>query len=194
MIYHFSRRLAFKAAAGAALAPVLGGLVRPAAAQEYMADGYSVMAADERFTTWVRLIDAGGLQSYARAPTPYTVFAVTETGFAKFPNIVQNLLGYQNQSGSHNDANAFPDTSKIVKLVRSHVLKGKHGANEMMGKTTTVTTVAGTPLTVNASGQPVTITWNSVDTGQGLKAVVPDVPLVAINAVIYPIDDIGVMS
>lgn len=191
MLYHFSRRLVFKTAASAALLPLVGGLARPAAAQSYMADGYSVMAADERFTDWVRLIDAGGLQNYARAPTPYTVFAVTDAGWAKFPNILQDLLGYQNQTGSHNDANVFPDTSKIVKLLRSHVIAGKHGANEMMGKTTTLTTVAGTPLTVNATSQPVTISWKSVDTGQNVTATVPDVPLVAINAVIYPIDEVG---
>ena len=191
-MYHFSRRLAFKAAAGAALAPALGGLTRPAAAQQFMGDAYSVMAADERFTTWVRLIDAGGLQSAARSPSPYTVFAITETGFAKFPQVVQDLLGYQQQAGSHNDANVFPDTSKIVRLIRSHVTRGKHYANEVMGKTLTVTTVAGTPLKIDGTKQPVTITWMSQATNGSLTAVVPDVPLVAINAVIYPIDDVGV--
>ena len=181
----------FKTVASAALLPLAGGLTRPAAAQTYVGDAYSVMAADERFTTWVRLIDAGGLQSYARAATPYTVLAVTETGWSKFPNIVQDLLGYQSQSGSHNSQDAFPDTSKIVKLVRSHVVRGKHYSGEVMGKKLTVTTVAGTPLVIDGSKQPVTVMWNSVDTGQSITATVPDVPLVAINAVIYPIDDVG---
>ena len=191
-MYHFSRRLVFKAAAGAALAPVLGGLARPAAAQSYMGDAYSVMAADERFTTWVRLIDAGGLQQSARAPNPYTVFAITETGFAKFPQVVQDLLGYQQTSGTHNSADAFPDTSKIVRLVRSHVTRGKHLYSEVQGKKFSAKSVAGTPIIVDGTKQPVTITWQSQATNSGLTAVVPDVPLVAINAVIYPIDDVGV--
>lgn len=190
-MYHFSRRLVFKAAAGAALMPALGGLTRPAAAQQYMGDAYSVMAADERFTTWVRLIDAGGLQAFARAPNSYTVLAVTDTGFAKSPQVVQDLLGYQNETGSHNDANVFPDTSKIVRLVRSHVTRGKHYASEVMGKKITVTTVAGTPLIIDGTKMPVTAAWQSQVTHGSLTAVVPDVPLVAINAVIYPIDDIG---
>ena len=191
-MYHFSRRLVFKAAAGVALAPVLGGLTRPAAAQTFMGDAYSVMAADERFTTWVRLIDAGGLQSSARSPNPYTVLAITETGFAKFPQVVQDLLGYQQQAGSHNDSNVFPDTSKIVRLVRSHVIRGKHLLAEMQAKNVSFTTVAGTPLTIEGEKMPLTATWHSQATQSGLTAVIPDVPLVAINAVIYPIDDVGV--
>ena len=191
MTYHFSRRLVFKAAASAALVPALGGLARPAAAQTFMGDGYSVMAADERFTTWVRLVDAGGLQSAARAPTPYTVLAVTDTAFAKFPQVVQNLLGYQTQAGSHNDANVFPDTSQIVRLLRSHVIAGKHLLAEMEGKNVTFTTVAGTPLTIEGSKMPLTATWHSQSTQSNLVALIPAEPLVAINAVIYPIDSIG---
>ena len=187
----FSRRTMFKATAGAALVPVLGRLVRPAVAQSFMADGYSVLAADERFTTWVQLIDAGGLQSYARAPTPYTVLAVTDTGFSKYSGIVKDLLGYQYQSGSHNDADAFPDTSKIVKFVRSHIIKGKHFPNEVMGKKVTVTSVAGTPIMIDGTTTPITVTWKSVDTGKSLTAQITQAPLVAINAVIYPADDIG---
>jgi len=179
-------------AAGAALVPVIGSLARPAYAQEtVMADGYSAMAADERFTTWIRLIDAGGLQSYARAPTPYTVFAVTETGWKKYPQIAAGLLAYQQQSGSHNDANAFPDTSKIVALVRSHTVNGKHRAVEVMGKKLTVTSLAGTPIDVDGTATPVTITWKSQAGAGTIIAPVADTPIIAINAVIYPIDDLG---
>lgn len=186
-----SRRTMFKATAGAALVPVLSGLIRPAAAQTIMSDGYSVLAADERFTTWVQLIDAGGLQAYARAPTPYTVLAVTDAAFAKSPGIVKDLLGYQQESGSHNDADAFPDTSKIVKFVRSHVIKGKHFPNEVMGKKVTVTSVAGTPITIDGTMTPVSVTWRSVDTHNLVTAQITEAPIVAINAVIYPADDIG---
>lgn len=182
----------FKAAAGAALVPMIGSLARPAYAQEtVMADGYSAMAADERFTTWIRLIDAGGLQNYARAPTPYTVFAVTETGWKKYPQIAAGLLAYQQQSGSHNDANAFPDTSKIVALVRSHTVPGKHRSVEVMGKKLTVTSLAGTPIEVDGTATPVTITWKSQAGAGTLIAPVEDMPIIAINAVIYPIDDLG---
>lgn len=182
----------FKAVAGTALVPVIGSLARPAYAQDtVMADGYSAMAADERFTTWVRLIDAGGLQGFARALTPYTVFAVTETGWKKYRQIAASLLAYQQQSGSHNDANAFPDTSKIVALVRSHAVPGKHLSIEMMGKKLTLMSLAGTPIDVDGTATPVTITWKSQAGAGTLIAPVEKTPIIATNAVIYPIDDLG---
>lgn len=193
----FSRRTLITAGSGLTLAAAIG-LVRPARAQQgelVMGDGYSVMASDERLTTWVQLIDAGGLQAYARAPRPYTTFPVTDSVFAKNPEIVKQLLGYLYSSGTHNAQDAFPDTSTIVKLVRSHVVPGKHYANEVMGKTMTVTSVAGTPIMVDGTDpSAVKVTWTSAANGKPLSARLVDAPITCTNAVIYIVDAVEWMG
>ncbi len=192
-----SRRNLITAGSGITLAAAIG-LVRPALAQQgeiVMGDGYSVMASDERLTTWVQLIDAGGLQAYARAPRPYTVFPVTDSVFAQNPQIVKQLLGYLYSSGTHNSQDAFPDTTTIVKLVRSHVVAGKHYANEVMGKNITVQTIAGTPLHIDGTNPgAVKITWESAANGKSLSAHLVDAPITCTNAVIYIVDAVEWMG
>ena len=189
-----NRRQALGLAAGLGTLAVAGrAAVSPASAQGMqmqtaMIDAYSFLLSDERFTTWVRLIAAGGLESYARAPTPYTVFPVTDAGFAKFPEVVNELLGYQNRTNDRGGA-PYPDTSKIVKLVRSHVIAGKHLPSEGGGKMVSKT-VAGTDLTVDLTAKPPSIAWRSVVNGKILTANVTDNPVQTLNAIIYPVDAI----
>jgi uncharacterized surface protein with fasciclin (FAS1) repeats len=195
---HLSRRtlLAGSSAAAAALATIRP---RIASAQAPVGltvadDGYTYMASNPQLTTWVQLIDAGGLQSYARAPTPYTVFPASDAAFAEFPGMVRDLLGYQYSTGSHNAQDAFPDNSAIVKLVRSHVTAGKHYPSEVMGRTITVRTVAGTPLTIDGTNpEAVRLTWNSAANGQQLSASLVQQPVTCVNAVVYVIDHIEKM-
>jgi uncharacterized surface protein with fasciclin (FAS1) repeats len=192
-----SRRNIMTVGSGLTLAGLLG-LARPARADDMgmvvAEDGYSYMASDPNLTTWVQLIDAGGLQGFARAATPYTVFPATDAAFDEFPGLMKDLLGYQMETGSHNAQSAFPDTSRIVKLVRSHVVAGKHYPGDMMGKTTTVTTVAGTPLQIDATDpKAVKISWTSSASGEPLSATLVDQPITCVNAVIYPINHIEKM-
>lgn len=194
----FSRRNMLQAGAGLALAaptlaaPAILGLGEKANAQAVMADGLSAMESDPRLTLWVQLIAAGGLEASARAATPYTVFPASDAAFAKYPAITKDLLGYQNQTGTTNGASPYPDTSKIVKLVRSHVVAGKHFPSEMMGNKVTVTSVAGTPITFDGTTHPVTISWISQDNGAQMTATLVDQPIIASNAVIYVLSDIDV--
>lgn len=192
-----SRRNIMTAGSGLTLAAAVG-LVRPAWAQEMgrvvAADAYSFMLQDPRLTTWVQLIAAGGMENAARTAI-YTVFPAADSAFAQFPGMVQDLLGYQTSGvGRSSGQTAFPDTSRIVKLVRSHVVAGKHFASEVMGKQTTLTTVAGTPLMVDATDpKSVKLSWTSAANGQPLNATLVEPPITTINAVIYIIDTVGKM-
>lgn len=192
-----SRRNLITAGSGITLAAAIG-LVRPAWAQQgtvVMGDAYSVMASDDRLTTWTQLIDAGGLQAYARAPRPYTTFPTSDAVFAQNPAIVKQLLGYLYSTGTHNSQDAFPDTTTIVKLVRSHVVAGKHYSPEVMGKKITVQSIAGTPIEVDGTNpKAVKVTWTSAANGKALSATLVDDPITCTNAVIYIVDAVEWMG
>ena len=192
---HLTRRTLFQVSAGAALLPAMG-VLRSASAQmvvqDVMTDAYSYFASNAQFTTWVRLIAAGGLEQGARGATQFTVFAPTDDALDKYPQIAE-LLSYQNQVGPRGN-NIFPDTSKIVKLVRSHVVLGKHFPKEATGGRMTVNSLAGTPISVDTSKTPAVVTWNSAVTGSALAASLTGSPVNTFNAVIYPVDAIYAAS
>lgn len=195
---HISRRRIMTAGSGLSLAAAVG-LVRPAQAQEMgrvvAADAYSYMLQDPQLTTWVQLIAAGGMENAARTAI-YTVFPAADSAFAQFPGMVQDLLGYQTSGvgRSSGGQTAFPDTTKIVKLVRSHVIAGKHFASEVMGKKVTLTTIAGTELDVDATNpNAVQLHWVSAANGQPLDATLAEPPVTCVNAVIYVISKINKM-
>ena len=145
-------------------------------------DGFTVMASDPRFRTWVSIVQASGLAPYARGATPYTVFAPTEAAFNRYPTMRQEFL----PSG----ANSFPDTSNLIRLVRTHVMYGLHPKSELEGHRVTVRSVAGTPITVDGSNpQAIAVTWTSPGRGEG-TAHLTAAPIQASNAIIYPIDDV----
>jgi uncharacterized surface protein with fasciclin (FAS1) repeats len=190
---HFSRRMMFQVSAGAALLPVMGVLRSASAAmtvEDVMTDAYSYFAANEDFTIWTRLIAAGGLEAGARGATQFTVFAPTDAAFAGHPEVT-DLLSYQNSTGK-NGLNLFPDTSKIVKLVRSHVVLGKHFPKEADTNkgVMTVKSLAGTPITVDTSVTPVAVTWENVLSGGKVSAQLTGTPVNCFNAVIYPVNAI----
>ena len=157
------------------------------------ADAYAVMASDPRLTIWTRLIDAGGLQSYARAAAPYTIFAASDDAFGGHPDVVETLLGYQSSTSGRRGQSMFPDTSRIVRLVRSHVTAGRHALSEMRGRRLTVRTLAGTPLVIDGARAPVALSWHSLNTGQNFHARLLGQPLESSNATIFVLDavDIG---
>jgi uncharacterized surface protein with fasciclin (FAS1) repeats len=178
------------------------GLSRPSFAQDammgetYQVDAFSYMQDDPDLTTWVQLITAGGLEQAARSVAPYTTFPATDQAFSAFPGIMKQLLGYQSTTGgAHTSMQAFPDTTKIVELVRSHVVRGKHYPKEVMGKKVTVESVAGSPVTVDATNtSDVTVSWTSAANGHALVAQVLGPPITCSNAVIYKINKIEDMG
>lgn len=158
-------------------------------------DGYRYMLSDPNLTIWVRLIAVGGLeQAVAAAAVPYTMFPASNEAFAPFPNIVKQLLGYQSGGGSgvgKSTMDAFPDTSKIVAVVRSHTVSGMHLPDEFMGKKITVTSITGTPINIDATNpSAVVVTWNSAANGEPLATTVTEPPIILSNAVLYVVNKI----
>ena len=193
---HISRRNIMTAGSGLTLAAAIG-LVRPAWAAEMgtvvEADAYSYMLQNPQLSTWVQLINAGGMVDAARTAI-YTVAPAADSAFAQYPGLVNRLLGYTSATGT-GSRSPFPDTSKIVELVRSHVVAGKHFPGEVMGKTVTFTSVAGTPIQVDGTNpKAVKLTWTSAAlNGQPLTATLTAPPVITTNAVIYIIDTVGKM-
>jgi uncharacterized surface protein with fasciclin (FAS1) repeats len=184
-----NRRILLKTAAASGILLPCAGKVR---AQTPMVDAYTLMASDPRFTAWTRLIDIGGLQAAARSPNAFTVFAPTDEAAAKHPQIEQMLLGAQKPNAREMDV--FPDTSRIVGIVRAHVIRGKHMLSEFQGKKETLTSLSGVPLLIDGTGPQVTVTRTDPVSGKTVTMVVTDQPEAATNAIIYPVNDVMISN
>jgi uncharacterized surface protein with fasciclin (FAS1) repeats len=145
-------------------------------------DGFTVMASQSQFSTWVTILQLSGLAAYARGATPYTAFVPTETAFDKHPDIRTQLLP---TAGS-----TFPDVTLLISLVRAHVTYGLHPLDGFVGKTVTLKSVAGSPIEVDGTNpQAMTVTWQSVQ-GEKAHGALNGQPILASNADIYPIDSV----
>jgi uncharacterized surface protein with fasciclin (FAS1) repeats len=145
-------------------------------------DGFSVMASDPRFSTWVALLQQSGLAPYARGIEPYTVFAPTNRAFDKAPGGRAGLLPTSSE--------AFPDTTFLIGFVRAHVVGGLHPLQEFRGKKVTLKSLTGTPIEVDATNpQNIAVTWSSIE-GEKAHGEIQGDPILASNADIYPIDTV----
>jgi len=156
------------AAAAAALA--LGSFaVAPTSAQMMMNDkpvtvGGAPMYASKNIvqnavnskdhTTLVAAVKAAGLVDTLSGAGPFTVFAPTNSAFAKLPKgTVDTLLKPENKS-------------KLTAVLTYHVVPGRLSAKDLMeaakrdGGQTRLTTVEGEQLTVMAKGNTLTV-WDS---------------------------------
>jgi uncharacterized surface protein with fasciclin (FAS1) repeats len=116
------------------------------------------------------------------------VFAPTDEAAAKHPQIEQMLFGAQSPSARQKDV--FPDTSRIVGIVRAHVIRGKHPLSEFQGKKETLDSLAGIPLVIDGTGPQITVTRTDPVSGKTVTLVVTDQPMLATNAIIYPVNDV----
>ena len=119
------------------------------------------------FKTLVSAVKAAGLVETLQGSGPFTVFAPTDEAFAKLPTgTVENLLKPENKS-------------KLVAVLTYHVVPGKVMSNDIAGKKTTVKSVEGSEIKVDAtSGVQV----------DNAKVVKPDIE--ASNGVIHVIDTV----
>jgi uncharacterized surface protein with fasciclin (FAS1) repeats len=91
------------------------------------------------FNTLVTAVKAAGLVDTLKGTGPFTVFAPTDAAFAKLPaGTVENLLKPENKA-------------KLVKILTYHVVPGKISAGDIKGKTTSVKSVEGGELMVDAT-------------------------------------------
>lgn len=91
-----------------------------------------------QFKTLVAAVTAAGLVDTLKSKGPFTVFAPTDAAFAKLPaGTVESLLKPENKS-------------KLVAILKYHVLPGKVMSGDIAGKKMSVATVQGGKVNVDA--------------------------------------------
>ena len=136
-------------------------------------------SADPRFRTFTSIVHRSGLEPSARGTQPFTVFMPTEAAFDRYPELRASLLGPASE--------AFPDTHALVMFVRAHVLLGLHPTPPLGERSERVMTRVGTTIDI-INTTPPTISWQSSG-GRIGTATLSEAPIIASNALIYPIDN-----
>ncbi len=131
-------------------------------------DIVDVAASNGNFNTLVAAVQAAGLEDTLRGEGPFTVFAPTDAAFAALPDgTVESLLMPENKD-------------QLVSILTYHVLPGAVMAADVVGAETTVETVNGQAVTVDGTGDGVTIN----------DANVTATDIEASNGVIHVIDSV----
>jgi len=137
------------------------------AARAESKDIVDVAAGAGSFNTLVTAVKAAGLVETLKGKGPFTVFAPTDEAFAKLPKgTVENLLRPENKA-------------KLAKILTYHVVPGKIMSGDVKGENTSVKSVEGGELMVDAT-KGVKINY--------AKVVTADVA--ASNGVIHSIDTV----
>ncbi|MFK7765099.1 MAG: fasciclin domain-containing protein [Roseobacter sp.] len=131
-------------------------------------DIVDVAASNGNFNTLVAAVQAAGLEDTLRSEGPFTVFAPTDAAFAALPaGTVENLLKPENKD-------------QLVSILTYHVLPGAVKAADVIGAKTHVDTVNGQSVTVDGTGDTVTVN----------NATVTATDIEASNGVIHVIDTV----
>lgn len=142
-------------------------------------DIIDIASGDDRFSTLTAAIKVAGLAGTLQGDGPFTVFAPTNTAFAKLPaGTVESLLN-------------APSKDQLAKILTYHVVAGQFYAKDVIaaikasGGTFSIKTVSGGTLKATLSGDSVILT----DEKGGISAITAtDVP--ASNGVIHVIDSV----
>ena len=130
------------------------------------ADIVDTAAGAGSFDTLVAAVQAADLVEVLKGEGPFTVFAPTDEAFAKLPDgTVENLLKPENKQ-------------QLVALLTYHVVPGKAMSGDLAGQEVEATTVQGSPVQIDATGDGVTV--------DDAKVVQADIE--ADNGVIHVID------
>lgn len=150
----------FKASALAAIAVTTGlaaGSIAPEPAQAHKRakaerDIVETAARSDVHTTLVAAVKAADLVDTLQSPGPFTVFAPTDTAFAKLPEgTVATLVKPQNKA-------------TLTKILTYHVVPGRVRSTDLVnlintgGGAATIKTVSGDTLTARLSGKDIVIT------------------------------------
>jgi uncharacterized surface protein with fasciclin (FAS1) repeats len=148
----------FAALAAAALAATTGLAALPAQAHQHKAHAAAspnivgVAISTGVHNTLVAAVKAAGLVDTLSSPGPFTVFAPTDTAFAKLPEgTVATLVKPENKA-------------TLTKILTYHVVAGKVTSADLVALirqhngTATIATVAGEKLTARLSGDKIVIT------------------------------------
>lgn len=146
-------------------------------------DALTVLSSDTRFTFWVQALKSCGLAQYAAGPDQFTAFVPTNHAFSRYPNILAAVL-------RPNTNIALEQTRSVSAFIKAHIIPGRHTLSDFAGNVSTVTSMAGTPITIDAShSTPYSVTWVS-DDWRSATSQLTIAPLIASNAIIYPVDDV----
>ena len=125
--------------------------------------------ATGNFKTLVGAVQGAGLEATLRAPGPFTVLAPTDAAFEKLPSFLVTKLV------------SAPYQGELGLILKYHVLSGSVKAADLLGKTSSPTTVAGGKLAIDGSGGKVVINGT-------VNVTTPDVA--ATNGVIHVVDGV----
>ena len=167
---------AMMAGGNAALAknPMVGG------AAMYETKNIVENAANSKdHTTLVAAVKAAGLVDVLASPGPFTIFAPTDTAFAKLPDgTVATLVQPENKGTlttilTYHAVAGNVTSTDLVNLIKQH------------GGSATIETVAGEKLTARLSGDTIVIT-----DGKGRATAVTQADVMTSNGVIHVTDGV----
>ncbi len=122
-----------------------------------------------QLTTLVAAVKAAGLVDTLNGPGPFTIFAPVNAAFEKLPaGTVEELVKPENKA-------------KLTSILTYHVVAGKKLSSADLAKMSTLTTVNGKTLSVQASGKTITINGT-------VKTVLADVQVA--NGTVFLIDSV----
>lgn len=154
--------------------PAVGGVTMPT--DRPIAD---TLAAAPTLGGFVRAMDGAGLTDTLRATGPFTVFAPTDAAVGRLqPGTVEALMKPENRAA-------------LTRLLGLHIVPERLGAVELIRRIaagngrTTLTTVAGEPLTVTMTGGIITLT----DIG-GDRSYIETADVRAANGIIHVVNGV----
>ena len=159
----------------AAAAVIAAGIGSVAGVSAYAQNAVTLTNSDSSLTQWAHIVQVAGL-TQAGATNTVTVFAITNQGFDSVNKAYSNALTSPGASGS-------PNFQRMQALVKSQAVFGLHPMSDFTEKMVTLTSAAGTPITVDASN-PAHITIKT----KYISGTITGQPLVSSQAVIYPVD------
>ena len=163
------KRRAFSALALAATA----GIALSACSREPQAPLIGeVITSNASFSTLAAALQAAGLEGALDASGPFTVFAPRNSAFDALP------------AGTLDDLLLPENKATLEAILRAHVVEGTYTAADLVGKTTTLTTLNGTDIVVDGF-DGVTVSGSG---GGSVTVVQPDVQ--ARNGIIHVINGI----
>ena len=125
--------------------------------------------ANGNFKTLVGAVQGAGLEATLRGPGPFTVLAPTDAAFEKVPSFLVTKLV------------TAPYKGELGLILKYHVLSSSVKASDLLGRTSSASTVAGGKLAVDGSGGKVVING-------AVNVTTPDVA--ATNGVIHVVDGV----
>ncbi len=167
------------AATGLAASPAMADHHASSASQQQSPNIVETAVSTGVHTTLVAAVQAAGLVETLSSPGPFTIFAPTDTAFAKLPDgTVATLVMPENKE-------------TLTGILTYHAVAGRVTASDLMGLINrhggeaTIETVSGGTLTARLSGETIVIT-----DGAGRATAVTTADVGTSNGIIHVTDGV----